>query len=78
VLDHLADMGMAARRHMQVVLVGPSLRSHDPAAAFAHSVSLVLHVNDLPHLATVLKRSQTEADETYGVFLESLRSAGKA
>jgi CheY-like chemotaxis protein len=78
VLDHLADMPMAARRDMAVLLVSTTLRSHDPAAAFARSVTLVLHVNDLPHLAAAVKRSRAEADETYSVFLESLRSAGKA
>lgn len=78
VLDHLADMPMAARRDMLVLLVSPTLRSHDTAAAFARSVSLVLHVNDFPHLAAALKRAGAETDETYSVFRESLRSAGKA
>jgi CheY-like chemotaxis protein len=76
-LDRLADMPMVARRRMQVVLVSPALRSHDRAAAFAHSVNLVLNVDDLPHLAAALKQSHAEADETYRVFLETLRSAGK-
>ncbi len=78
VLDHLAGMEMADRRCLHVVLVSPTLRSHDPATAFARSVTLVLHVNDLPHLAPALKRLRTETDETYSVFLESLRAAGKA
>jgi CheY-like chemotaxis protein len=78
VLDHLADLPMAVRRGMLVVLVSPTLRSHDPAAAFACSVSLILHVNDLPHLAAALQRSRAETAESYSVFLESLRSAGKA
>jgi hypothetical protein len=78
VLDHLAGMEMAARRRLHVVLVSPTLRSHDPATAFARSVTLVLHTNDLPHLAIALKRMRAEMDETYQLFLESLRAAGKA
>jgi len=78
VLEHLAGMEMAARRSMHLVLVSPTLRSHDPATAFARSVTLVLHVNDLPHLSPALKRMRAETDETYSVFLESLRAAGKA
>jgi CheY-like chemotaxis protein len=78
VLDHLAGMEMADRRGMLVVLVSPDLRSHDAATAFSRSVTLVLHVNDLPHLATALKRSRAEVDEAYLLFLESLRAAGKA
>ncbi len=77
VLDHLAAMEMADRRRLHVVLVSPTLRSHDPATAFARSVTLVLHVNDLPHLATALKRMRAEVDEAYQLFLESLRAAGK-
>ena len=78
VLDHLAAMEMADRRRMLVVLLSGSLRSHDPAAAFARSVTLVLHLNDLPHLATALKRARAEMDETYQLLLESFRAAGKA
>jgi CheY-like chemotaxis protein len=78
VLDHLADMPMTDRRRLHVVLLSPTLHSHDPATAFARSVTLVLHLNDLPHLATALKRMRADVDETYQVYLESLRAAGKA
>ncbi len=77
-LDHLAEMGMAARRLMHVVFVSPAVRSHDTAAAFAKSVNLVLHVNDLAHLGEALKRSREETEQTQRVLLESLRALGKA
>ncbi|MBI2561627.1 MAG: hypothetical protein HYW08_04340, partial [candidate division NC10 bacterium] len=35
VLEHLAEMGMATRRRMHVVLVSPEVRSHDASAAGA-------------------------------------------
>ena len=78
VLDHLAEMGMATRRLMHVVFVSPGVRSHDIAAAFAKSVNLVLHVNDLPHLGEALKRSREETEQAQRVLLESLRALGKA
>jgi CheY-like chemotaxis protein len=78
VLDHLAEMSMAARRLMHVVFVSPAVRSHDTAAAFAKSVNLVLHVNDLAHLPEALKQSREETDQTQRVLLESLRAQGKA
>ena len=62
---------------MHVVLVSPDARSHDASSAFARSVDLVLHTNDVPHLAEALKRSRGEAEQAYRVFLESLRAAGK-
>jgi hypothetical protein len=78
VLDLVAEMGMATRRLMHVVLVSPEVRSHDIAVAFAKSVNLVLHVNDLPHLPEALKRSREETDRAQHVLLESLRTLGKA
>jgi hypothetical protein len=78
VLDYLAEMGMATRRLMHVVFVSPAVRSHDIAAAFARSVNLVLHVDDLPHLPEALKRSREETEQAQRVLLESLRALGKA
>lgn len=78
VLDLLAEMGMGTRRQMHVVLVSPHIRSHDTATAFARSVNLVIHANDLPHLAEALKRSRAEAEQAYRVFWESLQAMGKA
>lgn len=77
VLEHLAEMGMATRRLMHVVFVSPGVRSHNASAAFARSVDLVLHVNDLPHLGEALQRSRAAAEQAYRVFLDSLRAAGK-
>jgi CheY-like chemotaxis protein len=77
VLDYLAEMGMAARRLMHVIFVSPAVRSHDIAAAFARSVNLVLHVDDLPHLPEALKRSREETEQAQRVLLESLRALGK-
>ena len=78
VLDYLAKMGMATRRLMHVVFLSAGARSHDVAAAFARSVNLVLHVNDLPHLSEALKRSREETEQAHRVLLESLRALGKA
>jgi CheY-like chemotaxis protein len=77
VLDLLAEMAMARRRLMHVVFVSPRVRSHDFTAAFARSMNLVLHVNDLPHLGEALKRSLAETDQTHHLLLESLRALGK-
>ncbi|MFZ2224046.1 MAG: hypothetical protein WAV26_05100 [Candidatus Deferrimicrobium sp.] len=75
---HLADMGMAGRRNIHVVLIDPSLASNDRGAAFVHSVDLVLHPNDLPHFKEALERSKTETEIRYRVLKESLRAMGKA
>jgi hypothetical protein len=74
----LADMGMAGRRDIHVVLIDPGLASNDRRAAFVHSVDLVLHPNDLPRFEEALERSRTETEIRYRVLKESLRAMGKA
>ncbi len=76
--DYLAGMGMTGRRDIHVVLIDPGLASNDPRAAFAHSVDLVLHPNDLPHFEEALGRSKAETEIRYRVLKESLRAMGKA
>jgi CheY-like chemotaxis protein len=78
VLDQIAEMGSAVRRNLLVVLVSPTVRSHDAPTAFAKSVNLVIHPNDLTHLSEALERSRAEEERTYHVLRESLRAMGKA
>ena len=78
VLDHVAEMPMAARRSMPVVFISPSITSQYTTAAFARSVNLALNLNDLPHLTEALKRSVPETEQVYRVLLESLHAQGKA
>jgi hypothetical protein len=71
-------MGMIRRRNIHVVLIDPTLSSNDQRAAFAHSVELVLHPNDLPHFEEALRHSKAETEIRYRVLKESLRAMGKA
>lgn len=75
---YLADMGMIRRRTIHVVLIDPSLASNDQRVAFAHSVDLVLHPNDLPQFEEALGRSKAETEIRYRVLKESLQAMGKA
>jgi CheY-like chemotaxis protein len=76
--SYLANMGMTSRRNIHVVLIDPSLATNDQRAAFAHSVDLVLHPNDLPRFEEALGHSRAEAENRYRVLKESLRAMGKA
>jgi CheY-like chemotaxis protein len=76
--SYLANMGMTSRRNIHVVLIDPSRASNDQRAAFAHSVDLVLHPDDLPHFAEALGHSKAEKEIRYRVLKESLRAMGKA
>lgn len=73
----LANMGMTRRRNIHVVLIDPSLASNDQRAAFARSVDLVLHPNDLPRFEEALGHSKAEKEIRYRVLKESLQAMGK-
>ncbi len=77
-LDELAEMGMGTRRHFAVVLVSDRVPALDPMAAFAHSVDIVIHPSDLPHLPDALRRCMAEVERKYRALTECLRAAGKA
>jgi CheY-like chemotaxis protein len=76
--EALAETPMGTRRNTHAVFVGPSVASHDSAAAFAKSVDLTIHPNDLPHFPDALKRSLTETEQMYRVFRETQRALGRA
>ena len=74
---YLAGMGMTRRRNTHLVLIDPGLVSNDQRAAFARSVDLILHPNDLPHFEDALGHSKAEKEICYRVLKESLRAMGK-
>jgi CheY-like chemotaxis protein len=77
VLASLRAMAMTQRRWTFVVLVGREFKTFDNAMAFAHSVNVVVNVNDLPHFPAILKKGITEHVEFYRTFRQVLTDAGK-
>jgi hypothetical protein len=75
--ETLAETPMGTRRNTHAVFVGPSVVSHDAAAAFAKSVDLTIHPNDLPHFSDALKRSMAETEQLYRVFRDTQRALGR-
>jgi CheY-like chemotaxis protein len=77
VCEALAETPMGTRRNTHTVFVGPSVTSHDVAAAFAKSVDLTIHPHDLPHFSEALKRSLAETEQLYRTFRDAQRALGK-
>ena len=77
-LAYLTTLPMAQRRHSFVCLVGPSFKTLDALQAFAHSVHLVLHPNDLPNLTAILKKSVAEFDILYKVYRDAAEAVREA
>lgn len=76
-MQALAPMPMAQRRHMCVGLVGDGLRTFDNMMAFAKSVSFVVAEGDLEKLEQIVKQAVTDNDKFYSVFRDILQEIGK-
>jgi hypothetical protein len=77
VLNFLAWLPMTQRRFWFVCLVGPSFKTLDAMEAFAQSVHLVLHPNDLPNLTAILKKSLAEYETLYRSYKDTLAEIGE-
>ena len=77
IAEYLARLNMSIRRDMFVVLIGGRFKTADHLQAFMESVNLILHPDDLPHLATFLARGLSEHERFYKVFTQCLIEAGK-
>lgn len=77
VLAAVRGMAMSMRRYIFVALLGREYKTFDNMMAFAKSVNLVVNVNDLPHLAAILRKGVIESNEFYRVYREVLAVAGR-
>lgn len=77
VLNYLAPLPMAQRRHTFVCLIGPSFKTLDAMQAFSHSVHLVLNPLDLPNMGPILKKGLAEFDQLYRAFKDTVESVGE-
>ena len=77
VAGYLASLNMNIRRDMFVVLIGKRFKTADHLQAFRESMNLILHSDDLPHLATFLTRGLNEHERFYKVYTQCLIEAGK-
>lgn len=77
VLAAVRGMAMSMRRYIFVAVLGREYKTFDNMMAFAKSVNLVVNVNDLPHLAAILRKGVIENNEFYRVYREVLAVAGR-
>lgn len=77
VLVAVRTMAMSMRRYIFVGLLGREYKTFDNMMAFAKSVNMVVNVNDLPHLAAVLRKGVIDNNEFYRVYREVLAAAGR-
>jgi hypothetical protein len=68
VLNFIAPLPMAQRRHSFVCLIGDSFKTLDAMQAFAQSVHVVVNPVDVDNLAPILKKSLSEFEAQYRTY----------
>lgn len=77
-LQYLAQLPMNIRRNIFVVLVGNRFSTMDNMMAFNKSVNLVVNLQNVDDIENILKGALAEHEESYLLFKESLKKAGRA
>jgi len=77
VLNYLNNISMSERRRMFLALIGHQFKSMDEATSFAMSADVVINSNDHDNLFSILKKSVTEKERFYSIFMEILMDSGR-
>jgi predicted Zn finger-like uncharacterized protein len=78
ILLHLNTLDMSVRRRICLVLMGQSYKTGDPMAALHASVNCVAGPDSLSQLSGVLSAALTDHKDFYRVYMDSMKTAGKA
>ncbi len=76
VLKALQEMLMVTRRSIVVALLGSQFTTGDPMMAFAQSVNVVIHPNDVGNLSTILQHAIAENNELFRTLIECFHEVG--
>lgn len=75
--NHMRQMGMAKRRNIYYVLIGPEFKSFYDLEALAFSANLVVNDNDTNHMKTIIRKGLGDNEELFAPFLQALKALGK-
>ncbi len=74
---HMCRMGMAQRRYVYYILVGPDLHTLYDLEALALSANLVVNERDLGHLDVIVRKGLADYEDLFGPYLAALQEYGK-
>lgn len=77
IMGYLNELSMAIRRRIVVILMSDRLRTMDNMAVFHASCNQIINHRDIKEMDKLLKRTIQEHEQTYTIFNESLKEAGK-
>ncbi len=78
ILNHMNRLTMSVRRRSFLALLGDKFKSMDHMMSFAMSANAVFNTNDLDRLSLMLRKSLSENEKLYKVFMDTLAQLGKA
>ncbi|MEE4365465.1 MAG: zinc-ribbon domain-containing protein [Desulfotignum sp.] len=78
ILRHMNALDMSIRRMSCLVLLGQQVKTGDPMAALHASANYTAGPDSTAHLPAVLAAALHEHKEFYRVYMDAMKSAGKA
>jgi hypothetical protein len=77
ITNYLNRLSMSVRRKIYLVLISERFKTMDNMMAFAMSANLVVNPEDLPNIRLILKKSASDNEKFYKVFMDTLKEVGK-
>ncbi len=74
---HMCRMGMAQRRYIYYIIVGPKLHTLYDLEALSLSANLVVNERDLDYLDVIVRKGLADYEDLFGPYLAALQEYGK-
>jgi predicted Zn finger-like uncharacterized protein len=78
IVNYLNRLSMSVRRKLFLALISDNFKTMDNMMAFAMSANVVINSKDLQKLHLILKKSVSENERFYKVFMDTMVETGKA
>jgi predicted Zn finger-like uncharacterized protein len=78
IVNYLNRLSMSVRRRLFLALISDNFKTMDNMMAFAMSANVVINTKDLEKLHLILKKSVSENERFYKVFMDTMLETGKA
>jgi hypothetical protein len=78
IVNYLNRLSMSVRRKLFFALISDQFKTMDNMMAFAMSANVVINSKDIQKLHLILKKSVSENERFYKVFMDTMMETGKA
>lgn len=78
IVQYMNHLSMSVRRRIFFALIGDEFKTMDNMMAYSMSANLVINRKDMENLESILKRSLSDNERFYKVYMDMLVEVGKA